>query len=88
MLAVLYTAIKYRKDLGILDHYEDGSFGEKAKAEITRRRKELSENGNDTEEIERVGSMGAEIAKFLLTESKILGHIYLLMPCFERTMLS
>ena len=55
LLAVLYTAIKYRKDLGILDHYEDGSFGEKAKAEITRRRKELSENGNDTEEIERVG---------------------------------
>ena len=53
ILAVIYTAIRYKNDPSILDHYEDGEFGEKAKLEILRRKKEQVQY-TEQEELERV----------------------------------
>ncbi|KAJ8314240.1 hypothetical protein KUTeg_008801 [Tegillarca granosa] len=54
LIAVVYTAIKYRNDPSIIDHYEDGYFGEKAKLEIRRQKKEKSkETCDENEELER-----------------------------------
>ncbi|XP_033762676.1 polycystic kidney disease protein 1-like 1 [Pecten maximus] len=53
-IAVVYTAIKYRNNPSILDHYEDGAFGEQAKLEILRRKKEKAkETLDEHKEIER-----------------------------------
>ncbi|XP_060086124.1 polycystin-1-like protein 1 [Ylistrum balloti] len=53
-IAVVYTAIKYRNNPSILDHYEDGAFGEQAKLEILRRKKEKAkETVDEHKEIER-----------------------------------
>jgi hypothetical protein len=54
IVAVIYTAIRYKNDPSILDHYEDGEFGEKAKLEILRRKKEQIQY-TEQEELERVG---------------------------------
>ncbi|XP_052094392.1 polycystic kidney disease protein 1-like 1 isoform X3 [Mytilus californianus] len=52
IIAVIYTAIRYKNDPSILDHYEDGEFGEKAKLEILRRKKEQVQY-TEQEELER-----------------------------------
>ncbi|XP_021343133.1 uncharacterized protein LOC110443309 isoform X2 [Mizuhopecten yessoensis] len=53
-IAVVYTAIKYRNNPSILDHCEDGYFGEQAKLEILRRKKEKAkEILDENKEIER-----------------------------------